>query len=197
FFIKNVFGKKEKLFKVSEMKLAGRHNYENVLPCIMSSDILGLDPEITAATIKNFAGLHHRIEFAGEARGKRFYDDSKGTNIDAVIKAVGTFSENMALILGGREKNTDFYKLYDVLPSNVRKIVAFGENREKIAGIFRDKAEVVQALTMEEVVRKSAEMEGISVVLLSPGCASFDMFRNYEHRGNEFKKYVQKVIEGE
>jgi UDP-N-acetylmuramoylalanine--D-glutamate ligase len=196
-FVKHVFGQKYPLFGVHDMKLAGRHNCENVLAALITSDILGLDMKKTVETVKNFKGLHHRIEFAGEVNGKVFYDDSKGTNIDAVIKAVQTFSDDMILILGGREKNTDFYQLYDVLPQNVRKIMAFGENREKIKGIFKDKAEVLEALTMEEVVRKCAATEGIRVVLLSPGCASFDMFKNYEHRGNEFKKYVQKVMHNE
>jgi UDP-N-acetylmuramoylalanine--D-glutamate ligase len=197
FFVKHVFGKKEQLFKISDMKLAGRHNHENVLSCLMASDILGLDMKKTIETIKNFKGLHHRIEYSGEINGKRFYDDSKGTNIDAVIKAVQTFTEDMILILGGREKNTDFYQLYDVLPANVKKILAFGENREKIKSIFKDKVDVLEALSMEEVVRKCAAADGISVALLSPGCASFDMFKNYEHRGNEFKKFVQKVARGE
>ncbi len=196
-FIKHVFGKKEPLFKAGEMKLAGRHNHGNVLACLIASDILGLDMKKTIEAVKNFSGLHHRIEFSGEVSGKKFYDDSKGTNIDAVIKAVQTFSEDTILILGGREKNTDFFQLYDALPANVKKIMAFGENGEKIKNIFRDKVEVLEAISMEEVVRKCAATSGVSVVLLSPGCASFDMFKNYEHRGNEFKKYVQKVMRNE
>lgn len=196
-FIKHVFGKKVPLFRTSEMRLTGKHNEENVLSCLIASDILGLDAKKTVETIKSFKGLHHRIEFSGEANGRKFYDDSKGTNIDAVIKAVQTFSEDMVLILGGREKNTDFYQLYDVLPANVKKIMAFGENREKIRNVFRDKVDVLEAQSMEEVVRKCAAVEGVKVVLLSPGCASFDMFKNYEHRGNEFKKYVAKVMKGE
>jgi UDP-N-acetylmuramoylalanine--D-glutamate ligase len=196
-FIKHVFGKRVPLFKTSEMKLVGKHNQENVLSCLIASDILGLDMKKTADTVRNFKGLHHRIEYSGDINGKKFYDDSKGTNIDAVIKAVQTFDEDMILILGGREKNTDFYQLYDVLPQNVKKIMAFGENREKIKNIFKDKVEVLEALSMEEVVRKCAAAPDVRVVLLSPGCASFDMFKNYEHRGNEFKKFVQKVMRNE
>ncbi len=192
-FVKNVFGKKEEILSTKELKLIGRHNYENVLASIIISDILEMDFSKTKQVIKNFEGLSHRIEFVGEINGRKFYDDSKGTNIDAVIKAVNTFNENMVLILGGREKNTDFKQLYNILPHNVKKIIAYGENREKIKNIFRDKVSVVEATSMEDVIKKSLVEKDVKIVLLSPGCASFDMYRNYEERGNDFKRFVQKV----
>lgn len=192
-FIKNVFGKREELFSTSELKLIGKHNQENVLIAIIISDILKLDFVKTQQEIKNFEGLSHRIEFSGEMNGKKFYNDSKGTNIDAVIKAVMAFNENIVLILGGREKNTDFYKLYNVLPKNVKKIITFGENREKIKSIFGDKVNAEVANSMEDVIRNSVATQDVKVVLFSPGCASFDMYKNYEERGNDFKRCIQKV----
>jgi len=192
-FIKNVFGKKEEILSTKEPKLIGRHNQENILVSIIISDILKLDFLKTKQVIKKFEGLSHRIEFVGEINGKKFYDDSKGTNIDSVIKAVRSFDENMVLILGGREKNTDFKQLYNVLPQNVKKIIAYGENREKIKSIFSEKVHVMEAASMEDVIKKSLAEKDVKIVLLSPGCASFDMYKNYEERGNDFKKCVQKA----
>ncbi|MCX7697846.1 MAG: UDP-N-acetylmuramoyl-L-alanine--D-glutamate ligase [Candidatus Goldbacteria bacterium] len=193
-FVKNIFGKREELFSTKELKLPGKHNQENVITSIIISDILKLNFSKTQEVIKNFKGLSHRIEYVGEINGKKFYNDSKGTNIDAVIKAVRTFNENMILILGGREKNTDFRQLYDVLPPYVKKIIAFGENREKIKNIFKDKVNVVEAINMDDVIKKSVSERDVKIVLFSPGCASFDMYKNYEERGDDFKKCVQKVI---
>lgn len=192
-FIKNVFGKKEEIFSTKEVKLIGKHNQENILASMIISDILRMDFNKTKDVVKNFKGLSHRIEFSGEINGKKFYDDSKGTNIDAVLKAVKTFDDDLILILGGREKNTDFNQLYNILPKNVKKIIAFGENKEKIQNIFKDKVKVVLASSMEEVIRKSLDEKDIKIVLFSPGCASFDMYKNYEERGNDFKRCVQKV----
>jgi UDP-N-acetylmuramoylalanine--D-glutamate ligase len=194
-FIKSINGRKEELFKAADIKLIGKHNYENVLSCVITADIVKLDMAKAVDTIKNFTGLHHRIEFVAEVKGVKYYDDSKGTNVDAVLKAVDTFKEDMALILGGREKGTDFSPLYDTLPTNVKLIVALGENREKIKGIFSSKVEVLTSETMEDAVDKCFKAQGIKVVLLSPACASFDLFKSYAHRGDEFKKYVLKAAQ--
>jgi UDP-N-acetylmuramoylalanine--D-glutamate ligase len=147
-FVKSSGGKKQELFKASDMRLIGRHNYENVLSCVITADIVKLDMEKAIDTIKNFTGLHHRIEFVAEVNGVKYYDDSKGTNVDAVLKAVDTFTEDMVLILGGREKSTDFTPLLNVLPPNVKLIVALGENREKIKAIFSPKAQVLTSESM-------------------------------------------------
>ncbi len=192
-FYKKISGIKEKILHSSEIILKGKHNYENILSSIIVSDILNFDFGITKEVVKNFKGLPHRIEFVAEINGKKYYDDSKGTNIDAVIKAVETFNENTVLILGGREKNTDFYSLYKVLPSYIKIIISIGESKDKIEKIFSDKIPVIKTETMDEAVKKASELENVNVVLLSPGCASFDMFKNYEHRGEEFKKSVMRL----
>lgn len=192
-FIKSINGKKEELVKVSEIKLIGKHNYENVLASLMTVDIVKLDMKKAVETVKSFTGLHHRIEFVAEINGVKYYDDSKGTNVDAVLKAVDAFTEDMVLILGGREKGTDFSPLYDTLPSNVKLIIALGENREKIKAIFSPKVEVLTSESMEDTVDKCVKAQGIKVALLSPACASFDLFKSYAHRGDEFKKYVLKA----
>ncbi|MCE5301357.1 MAG: UDP-N-acetylmuramoyl-L-alanine--D-glutamate ligase, partial [Spirochaetia bacterium] len=192
-FMKKTAAGKDELFDTRGMSLMGRHNYENVLSAYMAAEFIGLDMGKAVKTIKEFKGLHHRIEFVGEVRGIKCYDDSKGTNVDAVLKAMGTFSEGLALILGGREKGTDFTPIYNALTPNIKAIIALGENREKIAGIFGGKIAVHKAASMEEAVNKGLAVTGISVLLLSPACASFDLFKNYAHRGDEFKKYVQKA----
>ncbi len=192
-FMKSEAGKKEKLFAADSMKLIGKHNYENVLSCYMTAEILKLDTEAAIKTIQEFTGLHHRIEFVGEARGIKCYDDSKGTNVDAVLKAMETFDQDMALILGGREKGTDFTPILEKLTPNIKAIIALGENRDKIESIFTPKIEVRKAASMEEAVNAGLTVPGIKVLLLSPACASFDLFKNYAHRGDEFKKYVLKA----
>ncbi|HDQ25702.1 MAG TPA: UDP-N-acetylmuramoyl-L-alanine--D-glutamate ligase [bacterium] len=192
-FIKNVFGKRQPLFSARGIKLIGRHNYENILPCLIISDILGFDMKKTAEAAASFKGLPHRIEFVAEAGGKLYYNDSKGTTVDSVLKAVNSFSENTALILGGREKNTYFEALKNLLPGSVKLIIAIGESRDKVESIFADKTEVAKADSMAAAVQVASQREDIRVVLLSPACASFDMFKNYEQRGNEFKKQVMRV----
>lgn len=194
-FVRSINGIKEILFKATDLKLIGRHNFDNVLSCVMVSDLVKLDMEKTIETIRNFKGLHHRIEYVAEVQGVRYYDDSKGTNVDAVIKAVETFTDDMALILGGKEKNTDFSPLLEALPPNVKFIIALGENREKIKGIFSSKAEVLTSESMEDTVDKCLNLKGVKVVLLSPACASFDLFKNYAHRGDEFKKFVLRAAQ--
>ncbi len=190
---KSVNGKALKILGTDEILLKGSHNHENVMAVLIASDALGLDMEKAKETVRNFRGLPHRIEFCGEVKGIKFYDDSKGTNIDAVIKAVGTFKGPLGLVLGGREKNTDFNQLLDVLPENVKFIIALGENRDKIADIFGSRVPVIKTMSMDEVVAEALKMGGIETLLLSPGCASFDLFKNYAHRGDEFKKAVQKA----
>jgi len=176
-----------------EMLLKGAHNYENVMAVFIASAALGLDMERVKETIRNFRGLPHRIEYCGELNGIKFYDDSKGTNIDAVIKAVNTFTGPLGLVLGGREKNTDFNQLLAVLPGNVKFIIALGENREKIEMIFGGRVPVIKTMSMDEVVSEALKRGGIDTLLLSPGCASFDLFKNYAHRGDEFKKAAHKA----
>ncbi len=191
-YYKKINGKKEKLFSAEGIKLIGKHNTENILACLALAEACGLDMKKAEETIKAFKGLPHRIEFVAEAAGKKFYDDSKGTNVDAVIRALETFDRPLALILGGREKNTDFGQLKKVLPKNVKTIIALGENRDKIEGIFADVVPVVKCASMEEAVNAGYSLD-VEVVLLSPACASFDLFKSYAHRGDEFKKYVLKA----
>jgi UDP-N-acetylmuramoylalanine--D-glutamate ligase len=192
-FIKNTSGKKETLLTTEGLKLAGKHNYENILACVITAELLKLDMAKAIGTIKDFNSLHHRIEYAGEVRGIKCYDDSKGTNVDAVLKAMDSFTKDMALILGGREKGTDFTPILEKLTPNIKAIIALGENRDKIESIFSPKIAVHKAESMEEAVNAGLAVPGIKILLLSPACASFDLFRNMAHRGDEFKKYVLKA----
>lgn len=192
-FVKNVFGEKKKIFGTGGMKISGKHNCENVMAALIVADILGLETEKVRETMYGFSGLEHRMEFVSEFNGIRFYNDSKATNVDAAIKAVDSFEEGLAVILGGREKGTDFTGLKGAMGENVRCVIALGENSERIKEIFSEVKEVIVAADMDDAVQKAANVQGVKTVLLSPACASFDLYRNYRHRGEEFKKSVLKA----
>ncbi|HDT15724.1 MAG TPA: UDP-N-acetylmuramoyl-L-alanine--D-glutamate ligase [Firmicutes bacterium] len=195
-FYKNVFGEEKKVFSDEGIKLKGLHNYENIMACLIIADILGVDTAVSEKIIKEFAGLPHRMEYIGSAGGKRFYNDSKATNVDAAVKAVSSFSEKTAVIIGGREKGTDFTPLYDALGENVKLVIALGENASGVEEIFSRKTKVVRVDSMDEAVEAGLEAD-VEVVLLAPACASFDMFKSYSHRGDVFKKNVLKAAKNE
>ncbi|MEI7640051.1 MAG: UDP-N-acetylmuramoyl-L-alanine--D-glutamate ligase [bacterium] len=191
-FYKVTEGSAKKIFDTTDMLMQGKHNFADALTGIISAEIIGLDMGKVKETLEKFKLAAHRIEVIARVNGKKYIDDSKGTNIDAIMKAVDTVSEPMVLILGGREKNTDFMPLFNYLPARVKHIIVFGENREKLKNIFNKKFSVLEAKDMEAVVEIAAALSDVEAVLLSPGCASFDMFDDYTHRGNEFKKFVNR-----
>jgi len=179
---------------VSEVKLEGLHNLENVLAAITACSICEVTPDRIREALKKFKPPHHRMEFVRELNGVRFIDDSKGTNVGAVIKSLMSYSSPVILIAGGRDKNGDFFSLRDLVKSKVKSLVLLGEAKEKIKKSLGDIARIIDACSMEDAVRKSyaAASQG-DVVLLSPGCASFDMFSSYEERGQVFKKAVMEL----
>ena len=189
------FGSKAKtVCPVSEVKLEGLHNLENVLAAITACSICEVTPDKIREALKKFKPPHHRMEFVRELNGVRFVDDSKGTNVGAVIKSLMSYSSPVILIAGGRDKNGDFSSLRDLVKSKVKSLVLIGEAGEKIRKSLDDVTRTIDASSMEDAVRKSyaAASEG-DVVLLSPGCASFDMFSSYEERGQVFKKAVKDL----
>lgn len=180
-------------------ELAGTHNRENIAAAVLACLAFGADVNGILNGLNTFKNLPHRIEFIKTIEGISFYNDSKATNTDAVIRAIECFSNNIILILGGREKNTDFSLLINSVKKNVKTIIAIGESRTHIKDIFKNTCPVKETQTMKEAVQtafNSAEKDTVgepAVVLLSPACASFDMYDSYAHRGNDFITHVKAL----
>jgi UDP-N-acetylmuramoylalanine--D-glutamate ligase len=187
-------GREVESYPLSMIRIPGRHNAENVMAAVMAARYAGCTPGAIVEAVGSFTGLAHRIEFAGEKGGVAFYDDSKGTNVSAVVRALEAFEAPVILLLGGRDKNGDFETLEPVIRRRVKEMVLFGEARgrigERIGGIVKTET----AATLGEAVRTAyADAAPGDVVLLSPGCASFDEFRSYAHRGDVFKETVSRL----
>jgi UDP-N-acetylmuramoylalanine--D-glutamate ligase len=173
---------------VGEILLRGAHNLENVLAATACAAALGVAPERLRAAIRGFRAVAHRIEWVRERGGVAFYNDSKGTNVDATLKALAAFPEPIVLIAGGRDKGQRFDALAEAARGHVKAAVLIGEGRATIGPSLRAVTAVHEAASMEEAVATAAALAGPGdVVLLSPACASFDMFRDYEQRGEIFK----------
>ena len=189
-------GKPEVLCKVEELKLLGTHNYESVMAASAMAAAYGVPLSSIRETIRNFGGVAHRIEFVTEKEGVAYYNDSKGTNPDAAIKAVEAMNRPTILIGGGYDKNSSYDEWIDSFGEKVRYLVLVGATKEKIAETARRKGfdNVILADTFEEAVMESARLarEG-DAVLLSPACASWGMFKNFEERGDKFKELVNHL----
>jgi len=182
------------LLKVSELLIPGPHNQENACAAALMASLCGVKDEVIAQTLRAFKGVEHRLEPAGQVEGVRFINDSKGTNVDSVVKALESFERPIVLMLGGRDKAGDFTRLSSLVKEKVTRIVAFGECKNKVVQQLSASATVVEAGTLEEAVNGAfVASEKGGTVLFSPGCASFDMFLNYEDRGRQFKTVVQKL----
>ncbi len=185
--------KPETVGSVGDIHFKGSHNLENALAAIGVAMVWGLPAGDIMKAVSKFKGLSHRIELVAEKGGVRYYDDSKATNPDAVRRALGAFEEPVVLLAGGRNKGMDFGSLKSVIAKKVKAAVLFGESADEFAGIIKDAGSImaVKAETMEEAVRLAAERaEPGDAVLLSPGCASFDMFNGYAERGQAFQDAV-------
>jgi UDP-N-acetylmuramoylalanine--D-glutamate ligase len=182
------FGSEES-YPVSELQIAGRHNQENALAALLIARGLGLAASPAREALRAFRPLPHRLEKVAEGRGVVFYDDSKATNVHSVVKALDGFPRPVVLIAGGRDKGGDYGPLREVAKKTVRAAVLIGEARPLIAEALRGSVPVHEAASLEEAVRQAAEIARPGdAVVLSPACASFDMFRNYEHRGDVFRE---------
>ncbi len=175
--------------------LTGVHNRENMTAAVEAARLAGASPEAIQQTLENFHGLPHRTEFVRELRGVRYYDDSKGTNVDAAVKSLSGFPDKkVILIAGGRDKGGDYRPLSEAAQKKVKLAVLIGEAREKIARALEGSTEIIQAERMERAVPLAAQRaESGDIVLLSPACSSFDQFRDYKERGDLFQKLVKKL----
>ena len=181
----------EEVYPLDIVRIPGAHNIENVMAAIMASRVSGCSREAIVRAVRGFTGIAHRIEFAGEKGGVAFYDDSKATNVGAVMRALETFSMPVILLMGGRDKEGDFESLRASVRDRVKRLVLFGEARARIG----DRIGEVVAADRAETLRDALEIArgraaAGDVVLLSPGCASFDEFTDYRARGDFFKQWV-------
>jgi UDP-N-acetylmuramoylalanine--D-glutamate ligase len=181
-------------YPLGMIHLPGRHNVENVMAAILAARACGCAPAAIIGAVGGFRGIAHRIEYVGEKNGVLFYDDSKGTNVGAVVRALQSFSRPVVLLLGGRDKEGDFETLVPLLREGAREMVLFGEAREKINGRIGGTVATTLAATLEEAVGAARKIASPGdVVLLSPGCASFDEFTDYKARGRFFQDLVRRM----
>lgn len=197
----NMIYKDEKpvqLCRVDELKLLGMHNYENVMAAAAMALLYGVPMEVVKEVILKFAGVEHRIEFVAEKRGVCYYNDSKGTNPDAAIRGIRAMNRPTCLIGGGYDKESEYDEWIQAFDGKVKKFVLIGATRDKIAACARKygfpEKDIFLADTFEEAVAFCTEhAEPGDAVLLSPACASWGMFQNYEERGDKFKELVNAL----
>lgn len=177
--------------KVSDVFIKGEHNIQNAMAVIIAAKIFNLDNNKILEALRTFKGVEHRLEIVREIDGVKFINDSKATNIDSVIVALKSFNDPILLILGGLDKGNDYSMIEDLVIDKVKKIYAIGASADKIFNYFHSKVKTEIKKDLNEVVNSAiSEARDGDIVLLSPACASFDMFDSYEHRGKVFKEIV-------
>ncbi|MBF0494870.1 MAG: UDP-N-acetylmuramoyl-L-alanine--D-glutamate ligase [Candidatus Omnitrophica bacterium] len=193
--IERSHAKNKIIAKTSEIPLLGRHNYENILSVLLALKAVGIGASEAVAAIKTFKALKHRFEVVGEIDGVRFIDDSKGTNIDATKQALISLDQKAVLIAGGRDKGGNYNVIRDIVKDKVKAIVVIGEAQDKIFSSFSDIVPVIRAVNLFEAVKTAKNnSEKNDVVLLSPMCSSYDMFKDYKERGDVFRRSVQTLM---
>ena len=179
---------------VSEIPLKGAHNVENVLAGVCAGVLMGCEPAKIRKAIQDFKAVEHRLEYVATIHGVEYFNDSKATNVDATIKALESFPKNIHLILGGKDKGSDYTVLHDLLRERVKRVYTIGAAAEKIESHLKGAAEIVHAETLDNAIRRAAAVaQSGDIVLLAPACASFDQFQSYNHRGRVFKEVVHRL----
>lgn len=191
-----VDGKELVLMNKSELSLPGNHNLENAMSAILMAYVLNIDTDVIIDTLRTFKGVEHRLEFVTNKDGIMFVNDSKGTNPDSTIKAITSYERPIVLIAGGYEKQSDFTEMIEYATKNVKALVLLGQTAEKIETTAKEHGinNISKVEDMEAAVKKAYEIaESGDVVLLSPACASWDMYPNFEARGLDFKENIYKL----
>ncbi|MBN1633539.1 MAG: UDP-N-acetylmuramoyl-L-alanine--D-glutamate ligase [Ignavibacteria bacterium] len=184
----------ETILNINEIKIRGRHNVYNSMAAVLSAKSLGIETGIVGKTLKEFTGVEHRIEFVRNIGGVEFYNDSKATNFESTYVALESFAGRIILILGGKKGVNNFSLIEEFVKEKVKLIISIGQTKDDIKKYFSEFKEVVVCDEMVDAVRKSfIRAEAGDVILFSPAFKSFDMFDNFEHRGNEFKKCVNSI----
>ena len=187
-------GGREEVFPRSGIRLPGRHNLENVMAALLLTLDAGADPGDCREVLANFQGLPHRLEWVADLGGVEFYDDSKGTNVGAVAQSLAFFDKPVILIAGGRDKDSDFTLLNSAIREHVKALVLLGETRERLLQVWQGLAPAYRAADLRDAVNQAYHLARPGeVVLLSPACASFDMFQDYAHRGRIFQQIVGEL----
>lgn len=187
-------GAEEERFSLERAQLQGVHNLENMMAAVAAAKCAGVSRGSIQQTLESFPGLEHRLELVREKDGVRYYNDSKGTNVGAVVKSLASFSAPVILLAGGVDKGGDYAPLAGGIKQKVRRLVLFGAAREVIARALGSFTETVLVDDLQSAVRDAAaQARSGDVVLLSPACSSFDQFRNYAERGKVFKTLVEQL----
>jgi UDP-N-acetylmuramoylalanine--D-glutamate ligase len=185
-------GQEEEILGCHEIPLPGAHNLENVLAAALATRLAAVQPRHIAEAVRTFAGVEHRIEPVADIQGVRYYNDSKATNVDATLKALDAFPGRIIVILGGKDKDSDYTALRAALREKAILALLIGSASEKIESQIAGSVAIKRAETLENAVEFAAQAAHPGdIVLLAPACASFDQFEGYEHRGRVFKELVQ------
>lgn len=178
----------------NDIQIRGEHNLANAMSVICAAKVFNLDSDKIIKALQTFESVEHRLELVREINGVKYINDSKATNVDSVWYALKSFDEPILLILGGQDKGNDYGQIKELVIKKVKKIFAIGSSAEKVFNFFHNDVKVELEKSLEDAVKNSSrEAKNGDVVLLSPACASFDMFNNYEHRGKVFKEAVNKL----
>ena len=187
-------GKEELVMKASEIPLPGAHNLENVLAAAVAARLADVDAASIGNAVRSFTAVEHRLEFVTEIGGVRYYNDSKATNVDATLKALDAFPGRIVIILGGKDKGSDYTVLQKPLRDKAILALLIGAAADKIDSQIAGSVAIERAGTLEHAVEIASQAAKTGdVVLLAPACASFDQFQSYEHRGRVFKELVRKL----
>lgn len=196
----DIEGAKAKIIDTKDILLPGKHNYENVCAAVVASLLAGVEKKYIVHVLKTFKGLEHRLELVRNVHGVRYYDDSFSTTPETSIAAIESFTDPEILILGGSSKNSDFQRLGQIVTEseNIKALIGIGKEWKRIKSSIQDASSRIQMIedckNMKEIVEKAEKIaESGDVVLLSPACASFDMFKNYKERGDQFKREVKRL----
>jgi UDP-N-acetylmuramoylalanine--D-glutamate ligase len=183
----------ETIMPLSGIPLKGEHNVENVLAAVCAARLAGVAPGVIRRAVEKFQAVEHRLEFVACVNGVEYYNDSKATNVDATMKAVAAFSSGIHLILGGKDKGSDYTVLAELLRTRARAVYTIGSAAAKIESQLRGVVSIHSCETLESAVNAAAcAARPGEIVLLAPACSSFDQFENYEHRGRVFKELVSE-----
>jgi len=182
------------ILEVSDIPLKGAHNLENVLAAVCAGALMECPADKIRQAVRDFKAVEHRLEFVATIRGVDYYNDSKATNVDATLKAIHAFPGGLWIILGGKDKNSDYTLLAPPLKEKARAALLIGAAAEKIEAQLHGAIPLLQCGTLHAaIVEANARAARGDTVLLAPACASFDQFDNFEHRGREFKRLVQEL----
>jgi UDP-N-acetylmuramoylalanine--D-glutamate ligase len=186
---------REEVYPLRDVVLPGAHNRENMMAAIAAARAFGVAPDAVQRALERFRGLEHRLELVRERDGVRWVNDSKGTNVGAVVKSLEGFgARQVVLLAGGIDKGGDYGLLRDPVRRAVKRAVLFGAAREMLAGVLAGATEIERAESLADAVgRAAAAAHAGDTVLLSPACASFDMFRDYADRGRQFRALVEAL----